>query len=189
MFKASGSKMEILMQLEQEFEISTKESNIIFEYIERHPDILDEEESLTREISEPDEKENSMNLLLPGMEYYLNVKRITIILIATVLDCYLTNGMVSIGLTMLGTELQAIIKLKDEKLCLVKEMLREHQKLYDVSDLSRYKLDCINNDIKCHFNNCGICRLKNEQVTTALDNLSDKGVIKKYGNKYKAHIF
>lgn len=188
MFKANGSKLEILMQLVQDFEITTKEAKMIFEYIESHSDILDENESLIRKDTITNEEDDAMNLFLSGSGYYLNVKKITIVLLATIFDCYLTKGMVSAGLTLSGIELQAIMKLKEEKLCLVKEMLLEHQKLYNESDLSRYELECINNDIQCHFNNSGICMLTKEQIATVLDDLFKKDVIEKIGNKYKVHI-
>ena len=193
MFKASGSKLEILMQMGQEFDLSTKEARMIFEYIENHPEILVDKESLTKEETASnettEEKKDMLNLLLPEYGYYLNVKRITIVMLAAVLDLYITNGMVSAGLTLLGTELQAIIKLKEEKLCLVKEMLCNHQKLHNEADLSRYERECVNNDIQCHFNCDGICTLSQEQIAIVLNNLSDKDVIEKVGKKYKAHIF
>lgn len=188
MFTVNGSRLEILMQLGQEFELTTRESNTIFEYIENHPDILDEEECFTRK-AVITEEDDSMNLLLHGSGYYLNVRKITIVLLAAILDYYLTNGMASACLTVLGTELQAVTKLKEEKLCLVKEMLREYQKLYDEFDLCRYQYECVNNDIQCRFNIDGICTLKKETITTVLEKLEKVGVIEKVCEKYKVHIF
>ncbi len=188
MFEANGTKMEILMQMIQEFEITTKEAKMIFEYIESCPDILDREEIFTSESTITNPKDTSMNLLLSDSGYYLNIKRITIVLLATFLDYYLTNGVMGAGLALFGVQLQAIMKLKEEKLCIVKEMLLDPKKLYNALDLSYYGLECVNNDIECHFNSNGVCTLPKKEVDATLIDLSDKGIAKKTDNKYKINV-
>lgn len=188
MFEINGSKMEILMQLIEEFDITTKEANIIFDYLDNHHDILGDDECFQRNNSIPYDEENSVNLLFSESGYYINVKKTTIAVLALVFDYYLTKGIFGTALALSGTELHAIMKLKEEKLCLVKEMIFNHQKLHDSSSLSRFGLECINNDIQCHYNIDGECTLKEDQISLTLDYLSEKGIIKPIFNKYKASI-
>lgn len=188
MFEIRGSKMEILMQLVEKFEITTKVANTIFDYLDNHQDILGDDESFESNKANPCEEENSINLLFSESGYYINVRRTTIAILAVVLDCFLTKGMSSAALALAGVELQAIMKLKEEKLCLVKEMIHNRNDLHDCDSLSRFGLECINNDIPCRYNVNGMCTLKKDQLSTVLVYLSQKGIIKPISNKYKATI-
>lgn len=48
MFKAMGSKMEIIMQMIEEFPITTKEAVLIFDYLKDHPDALNSDKEVIR---------------------------------------------------------------------------------------------------------------------------------------------
>ena len=48
MFKAMGSKMEIIMQMIEEFPITTKEAVLIFDYLKDHPDALNSDKEVIK---------------------------------------------------------------------------------------------------------------------------------------------
>lgn len=185
MFNSDGTKIEIIMQMEHEFDISTQNARLVFEYIQKHPDLLDDDETFTQSFTK--NKDESFNLLFHESGYYLNIKRITIVLLSTILDYFITKGMANIALAVSGVELRGITKLKEEKLCIVTEMLRKPRKTHDENSLFRYNLECVNNDIKCHYNKSGICTLEKEKLINSLDFLFDNGVVKKEGNSFKVN--
>lgn len=188
MFEATGSKMEIVMQMVEELQISTKEASLIFDYLKDHPNLVSDGEKIIDSISAADDENNMLGLLIPDTGYYINVKKATIFVLATILDCYVTKGALNAALTLTGVNCQAILKLKGEKLCLITEMIRERDKLNDATDLSRYEQECVNNHIKCSYNISGVCTLKKEMITSDLKYFEEKEIAERIGEKYKAII-
>ncbi|MFR5764887.1 MAG: hypothetical protein ACLUFB_10900 [Ruminococcus sp.] len=193
MFKAMGSKMEIIMQMIEEFPITTKEAVLIFDYLKDHPDALNSDKEVIKKTfilnsNSFKENDNVLEFLIPNTGYYINVKRATIIILATILDYYLTNGFANALLTLTGVNGHAIMNLEEEKLCITTEIIHEHKKLHDATDLSRYEQECINNHIRCSYNVSGICTLKENEIANSLEYLAKRGVLTCIDKKYKASI-
>ena len=127
MISISGNKKDIILKLEKEFDISTRDSARIISYLEEHPQYLSDNEYFKKGYKQYKETESYMqympNLTIGNDQiYYLNVKVITIVLIATVLDIVMMNGFANMLVSLSGMSTKAIAKLKDAHLCVVKEL-------------------------------------------------------------------
>ena len=68
--------------------------------------------------------------------------------------------------------------------CIVLEALRQRKKGINAAWFKRYRKECFENTLNCQKRLDGKCRLKEEELSGMLENLSERGILKKSGNKY-----
>ena len=191
MISISGNKKDIILKLEKEFDISTRDSARIISYLEEHPQYLSDNEYFKKGYKQYKETESYMqympNLTIGNDQiYYLNVKVITIVLIATVLDIVMMNGFANMLVSLSGMSTKAIAKLKDAHLCVVKELKTNNSPVSFDQIATICDRECVNNDIKCRFRKEGYCTIsKPELKNDVVNDLVDNGVLKEENGSYK----
>ena len=189
MINQKGTKKDIILNLRDECGISTKEANTIITYLETHKGYLSDNEyiNVVHEYeSNADNSDGYMNLLLTDKQcYYINIKKTTIILIATILDISLTLGFANGALALSGMSTKAIAKLEDARLCVVKEVklsnnTAKYENLSQICDR-----ECINNDMDCCHRINGYCTLsKTNLKELVIPSLLTDGILKEKNGCY-----
>ena len=123
----------------------------------------------------------------PNTDYIINLKAMTIIILATVFDFHIHIGLAETALVILGYNGKAIAKLDasaGEK-CLVYEAINNPEHIIDKNVFSHNREECINNDLHCRYKKGARCSMKKDEVQKALENLCKKHIFREEGNHYK----
>lgn len=130
---------------------------------------------------------NMINLLLEKSDYNINLRALTITILALLLDIKLTIGFASTTLAILGFNNQAIVKIEasEGEKCLILEAIRSKNKIINEHVFVNCNHQCVNNNIACKFRNSDNCNISKEEIKEILDKLCEKNIFKKIGNYYK----
>lgn len=110
-------------------------------------------------------------LIFKEGQYYINLSKGLLLIIAHLLDITLTKGVISDICGMLGIQTQIFYKTNQQEgeTCLLREYLRSKKDL-NVQNYS-YLIckECINNDLTCKYRDFnGICRIQETNIETIL---------------------
>jgi hypothetical protein len=121
---------------------------------------------------------DSLGLLIGGANYYINLKKTTLILLAFMMDLKLTKGALLLMLNLKGINFATIQKLgadNGEK-CIVCELIHRKEKLNDVGTLLFGRPSCINHHMLCRFRNEDRCGLTDGELMSIIDGLVKRGL-------------
>lgn len=151
---------------------------------------ISDNENITATIRMPEINPDVMELLIPETNYNINLKVATILIIAALFDVNITKGIASYFLGAFGFSNRAIVKLneKEGEKCIVLEMLRAKSRTVDQFVLPPINGECFNNHLDCKYRTDGLCKIKRTDVIRTLDNLCDKNIIQKVGEKYRYNV-
>lgn len=156
------------------------------EQLWKYKDIIDEEEHIDVEreyVGNPD----VLNLLYERLEYNINLKALTLMAIALMLDIKLTMGFAATTLGILGVNGQAIVKVSAEEaeMCLIKEAILRKPHIIDKEVFKGTANECVHNDFNCKYREEGKCKITENEIVDVLDGLSEKNVFTKIRGQYK----
>ncbi|MCL2703338.1 MAG: hypothetical protein FWE91_07020 [Defluviitaleaceae bacterium] len=157
----------------------------IFHYILNNRDLLAEDERIS-EIGSGNEE--SKGLLVANGLYHINIKIVTLQIIAKILDSSFARGFASKAMDIAGFNTQIITKVSSEngELCILKELMRNKEKIGNKTMLERNKKECVNNDIECKFRKEYKCLSTPNDVHDILQKLQNMGLCKELTNgQYK----
>jgi hypothetical protein len=140
--------------------------------------IMTEEECFKKESDTAQDGTDPLGFLIGGANYYINLKKTTLILLAFMMDLKLTKGASSLMLNLMGVNFATIQKLgadNGEK-CIVCELIHRKGKLNDVGTLLFGRASCINNHLLCRFRDEGRCGLKDGELMSIIDGLVKRGL-------------
>ncbi len=148
---------------------------------------LGEGEVIETEMRLPSVPGDVLCMMIPGTNYHINVKASTIMVIALLLDIKLTCGFASMLLGMKGFNTYSIVELdawNGEKCLVINALLNKNHHLL-LEDFSQYKAQCVNNHIKCKYQNNGSCSISSDDLVKLFMTLCDKNVFTQIGDHYK----
>lgn len=171
--------------------LAEKDAQILASHIADYHDVIDADETIEVKrigISQQAESEdNLMHLLLEDCEININIKALSLMTIALLLDIKLTLGLAATSLALLGVNGQAIVKVaaNEGEICLIREALLRDNRIINVSVLPVCSSECVNNDLNCKFRYDGKCTICSKDIEEILDRLSEKNVFTKIKKYYK----
>lgn len=188
-FVFSGTHEDLVSKL-SEF-LTDKDAQTLASHISDYHDVLDAEEIIDvigHGIKKQTEQENGLlSLLLENYEININIKALSLMMIALLLDIKLTLGLASTSLALLGVNGQAIVKVTADEgeICLIREALLRDNRIIDISVLPTRSSECVNYDLQCKFRRDGKCTICAKDTEEILDRLSDKNIFTKIKKYYK----
>lgn len=130
----------------------------------------------------PEVPKGTFSLLVMSKKYYINMKLTTLWVLCVLLDIEITKGMaVALG-GMTGILKQVVYKISEENAekCVLLEIIRKNMETLKASK------ECINNHLECKYRDaCDMCTIKEDDICSILQSLTNKGIIKKIRNTYK----
>lgn len=125
--------------------------------------------------------DSGQGLVFGSGQYYINLPKSVLMVIALILDITLTKGIVSGICGMLGVQAQSFYHINQHKgeTCLLRECLRNN----NTADSDGYSYlmgnECINNDLKCQYRNeDGQCCIQKTDIEEVLTHFKEAQIIK-----------
>lgn len=171
----AGSHEKIKECIASELSISPTEAEKVFSYLEAAY------QENTAEFGRIDQSTAfGKGLVLGSGQYYINLPKSTLMVIALILDITLTKGVISGICGMLGIQTQSFYHINQHKgeTCLLRECLRND----NAADLDQYSYltghECINNDLKCQYRNeDGQCCIQKTDIEKVLIHFKEAQII------------
>lgn len=128
-----------------------------------------------------------MSFLHEEWEYNINLKALSLVAVALLLDIKLHIGIVSSALAIIGVNGQAIVKVsvEDAEKCLIREAILRNPHIIDEGIFKGTNGECVHNNYNCKYKEEGLCRISESDIVEVLDGLSQKNVFTKIRNQYK----
>lgn len=172
-----GSKKKMKECIISELSISPEDAEKVFDYLE-----VSYKEN-TAEFGHIEQSTASGQELVFGSgQYYINLPKSVLMVIALILDITLTKGIISGVCGMLGVQTQSFYHIKQNKgeTCLLRECLRND----NAADSDRYSYlmgnECMNNDLKCQYRNEeGQCCIQKTDIEEVLKHFEEVQIIKR----------
>ncbi len=180
-----GMKKTIISEIEKIGVIDEESSKKCFAYLERHRELLGDEETIEVIMSDFSLPEKSKAFIIPGGNYYVRLKKVTILFVAIILNLKISKNISWSTIGLSEKFLNAFINLSEEtgEKCIVKELACK-KKVCDSAQILDNGGECINNHFNCPYNEEGACRLTNEKILELCEGLAEKEVFDKVGNYF-----
>lgn len=177
-FIFSGSKKELEKELLKIIEI--KDINKFINGITKLAQYLNwDDEYVKTTTSIPEMNPDIMQYLIPNTNYNINLKAVTITILAAVLDVSLTKGFANLVLLLGGFNSHAIVKLDEyrgEK-CIILEMLKAKSHTVTESILPPDNKECFNCNLNCKHRTDSQCKIKRDDIHEIFKTLLKKNII------------
>lgn len=185
-FIFSGSKE----NLEQEVAkfIEKKDVNKFIDGITNLSSYFNNDEYITVATYIPETNPDVLEYLIPNTNYNINLKAVTITILAAILDVKLTQGFASVALSINGFNSHAVVKLNERKgeKCVILEMLRAKSHIISEEVLPPNNRECFNSSLNCKHRIGDQCKIEKKDVQKILLSLCEKNVIREIkDNVYK----
>lgn len=170
-------------------DVDKENAELIFDTLKKYQKILGDDEILK---SFTEDNTSGKKLVLEEERLYINIRRITFLLLVKLLDRELPPLFEGISfvneICSIYQNKPAISFLKEieGELCILMETAKSGKKGTDQSLLllDNPRQECINNHYKCNYNHDGKCNCSPETVKDILDHLHQLGVLKIKRGKY-----
>lgn len=152
---------------------------------------LNDDEYIETTMSFPQNNSSSdlthMHLLISSSNYNINIKALSLVTIALLLDIKLTLGFASAILSVIGFNNQAIarIDVSEGEKCLILEAMRANNRIIDENVFAVCNSQCVHNDLKCKYQDGDKCTMKKDDIKRVLNELCNKNIFKRIKNLYK----
>ncbi len=187
MIELLGSKDKVIFTLCKIGIKDSQDAQAILDYLCKNPNLLDEFESI--EIEEYDNDGQQMALTMFNSSLYINVKTMTIVMIAFLLDINLTSGIAALSLSLLGVNNQALATISDDgEKCVLRETLLRKPRIGDANILKSYKGKCQRINSQCKFRNGELCNCSQNAIINIYENLTEKSIFKRSEDR-KRYIY
>jgi len=181
-------KEELKQKIARDFDIPIDYINDGFlEFIENFIELKGSSlEYFKKQIEFPSAPPGVIQLLIPKIYYFINVKKTTWMTIGLLLDIFVTKGVTSAFLSSLGVIGRSIAKLnlKNGEVCCYYEALslkKEGSDKFTVNQLLRRisNKECSNPKFNCIYNKQGLCSIDVKDLQQVISNLEVKSVLSK----------
>lgn len=177
--KIQGNENDIISELSQY--MSSSNARIIVRNLSAFTDLIDDDETLEINREYPDSGD-SMDFLIPATNYYVNLKMTTLAFIGLMLDIEFTKGFAAFILSVFGITADAIRKLSDTEKCVLLLIKAEAVLLKEGRYVMIDSALCNNYARNCDCRQYDKCKLSEDMLTTTVQKLLDKSIIKQDGN-------
>jgi len=126
-------------------------------------------------------------LIIPIINVNINIKAVTLSVLALLLDIDITKGFLSGFLALSGFNNKAFAKLNESagEKCLLIEICSKEKSEADVHNFGYFcGKECVNNNLKCKYRAEGKCLMKIQEAIEKCNNLVERNVLKKNGDFY-----
>lgn len=119
--------------------------------------------------------------------YNINIKALTLVAIALLLDIKLTMGVASSILAIMGFNGQAIVRIdtSEGEMCLILEAMHSKNRIINEDVFLKFNSECVHHDLDCRYRIDDKCTITTDTIGSILDGLCDKNVFRKIGNLYQ----
>lgn len=173
-----GNENDIISELSQY--MSPSNARIIVRNLSAFTDLIDDDETLEINREYPD-LGDGMDFLIPATNYYVNLKMTTLAFIGLMLDIEFTKGFASFILNVFGITADAIRKLSDTEKCVLLLIKAEAVLLKEGRYVMIDSALCNNYARNCDSRQYDKCKLAEDMLTTTVQKLLDKSIIKQDG--------
>ena len=187
-FVFSGSKEKFEQEISKWIEKS--DVNKFIDGITKLSSCFSDDEYVTVTTYVPETNPNILECLIPNTNYNINLKAVTITILAAILDVNLTQGFASAALSISGFNSHGVVKLNEiegEK-CVVLEMLRTKSYIITEDVLPPSNRECFNSNLNCKYRSGDQCKIEEKNIKKIFLSLCDKNVIQENGNVYKYNL-
>lgn len=181
-FIFSGSKEKFKQEISKWIE--KNDVNKFIDGIIKLSPYFSDDEYITVTTYEPETNPDVLECLIPNTNYNINLKAVTITILAAILDVNLTQGFASVALAISGFNSHAVVKLNEiegEK-CVVLEMLRTKLRIITEDVLPPSNRECFNINLNCKHRRDNQCKIEDKDIQEIFLSLCNKNVIRKNGN-------
>ncbi len=155
-----------------------QDAESILDFLRKNSYLLDETESV--EFNCNAYEDNMMSLTLFETSLYINVKALTIVMAAFLLDITLTSGIAALSTSLLGINSQAFSLIpEDGEKCVLRETLACKPRIGDVNILNAYEGKCQNPNYKCKYRSGDFCNCTHDIIKSIYENLTEKNIFKR----------
>lgn len=172
-----GSHKKIKECIISELSISPADAEKVFDFLEASY------KENTAEFGHIDQSTASGQGLVFGCgQYYINLPKSVLMVIALILDITLTKGIISGVCGMLGVQTQAFYHINRHKgeACLLRECLRNGNAANSDGYSYLTGKECINNDLECQYRNeDGQCCIQKTDIEEVLTHFKEAHIIKR----------
>lgn len=126
-------------------------------------------------------------LIIPMINVNINLKAITVSILALLLDIDITKGFLNGFLAVSGFNNKAFAKLDENagEKCLLIEICSKQNHKINISYFNDIcEKECVNNHLICRYRTDGKCLMKIQEVLQKCNSLVERNVLKKEGNTY-----
>jgi hypothetical protein len=158
--------------------VTSESIDSLLEHMNEIKPLLGTDEKFTVEYSFPELPQGSMGLMVGKTDYFINIKSISLVILALLLDLTLTSGCAAAILGMSGIKLRAITRLdkvNGEK-CMVVESMKSPDKTVSYDRLRLNAKKCPNQLLKCKFCIQGKCKIRPNQFNDLMKSLCERNV-------------
>lgn len=163
------------------------------EILEKHYDTLSEEEDFEKNVPRSCVARNG--LVAADAEYYISIKRATCIFFLLVAARYLSKDidpLISALISKYAAELtrdkEGILFYRPEEIsgesCIILEAAGHRKEGIDKNFFAQYKGECINNQLRCRYDEDGRCSCQSDRVEEICKKFVKEKILKKSGNRY-----
>lgn len=154
-------------------------------FCEHNPSMFDEDETYQQNTG--DVNTESYNKLVSTTTYFVNVKKITLLLFSLICEAGfqsllhgkpVTGEVVSI-VPALAELKNSLVKLQEDngEFCIATECSRKNSAIRNYSDFRKPHNECCNNHFQCRFNDDGICRMSESDFIKAVEKMEQYNVL------------
>ena len=147
----------------------------VFNFINKHESILEEEEYLEIEKAPMIYKPGVYNTMLLNANYSINIRKSLIIFLMLVLDSKMTKGIASTCLVLTGVSAQTIHKISEYERCILLDTLIGQK--WIAEDYLYFNQECVQNDITCPYRKDYQCCRSLDNIEMLLDDLKTKQIL------------
>lgn len=183
--KISGKKSEIIERL-QEVGLNQQSSEKLLSLLAKEKSIICEDETYRMEPYWEKPERNLLGLMIMEYNYFINIRVGTIFLLSVLIDNSIGLPIASGFFAVRG--LNRLVERIDENTgvkCILLEILRSPYKMGDADILIDFCGVCCNNNLKCCFRKENKCMCTSDNVENIMKQLTEIGILKKEGNKYR----
>lgn len=198
-----GTKRQMAEQLAMELDIPKEQASTEewMEMLSRCVDYLarDRGRILTEDeafyINQPSRGAAENEWVSGNADYYICIKKATFLLLLKAIEGTaelkglnpIVGNLIFAGIEIKSESKEAMKETLNQSTgesCIVLEALRQRKKGINAAWFKRYRKECFENTLNCQRRLDGKCRLKEEELSEMLEKLSERGILKKSGNKY-----
>lgn len=134
---------------------------------------------------------NMVPLIVPIVNVNINVRAVTLTILAVLLDIDFTKGYLNAFLALSGFNNRAFVKIDENEgeKCILIEICSKQGHKADVHIFHNIcGKECVNNNLKCKYRTEERCLMKMDEAIEKCDDMAEKNILQKEGNKYSYNI-
>lgn len=196
-----GTKKRIANYIASEFALSEdiRKSNEFIEYVSCFIDILEnnydtlisDDEDFQKDV--PRNFSTNYGIVSPKANYFISINKITYIFVLAIAKNIISKYTSNIGIIsnlvfeLISSKDMPLFKKLDKALgesCVVLESAKNKTNGIDDCYYEKFQGECINNNLKCNFNENGNCTCNRNKIQKICDSLCNEHILTKKSGRY-----